>query len=84
MILRASVVGRTEEWSVQARGYKNIFWWTGQMRDVDQKSCGTIEIYIGDPKGHLLQALRNAMLHEGFRATADFGKIEEVLEALNH
>ena len=54
------------------------------MRDVDQKSRGTIEIYIGDPKGQLLQALRNAMLHEGFRATADFGKIEEVLEALNH
>jgi DNA-binding response OmpR family regulator len=54
------------------------------MRDVDQKSRGTIEIYIGDPKGHLLQALRNAMLHEGFRATADFGRIEEVVEALKH
>ena len=54
------------------------------MREVDQKRRGTIEIYIGDPKGHLLQALRNAMLHEGFRSTADFGKVEEVLEALKH
>lgn len=54
------------------------------MREVDQKRRGTIDIYIGDPKGHLLQALRNAMLHEGFRSTADFGKIEEVLEALKH
>ena len=84
MMLRASVVGRTEEGRFQARGYKNIFGGPGKCAMLIKRVVETIEIYIGDPKGHLLQALRNAMLHEGFRATADFGKIEEVLEALNH
>ena len=54
------------------------------MHDVDHRRRETIEIFIGDPKPHLLQALRNALLHEEFGATADFGKVEEVLVALKH
>lgn len=52
------------------------------MPAVDVRLRPSISIFFGEPEGHLRQAIRNALINEGYRGLRDFSRLPDLRNAL--